>query len=636
MKFPLRSKLILAICLPLLAIYLGILAIDYHTGRRQAIAQMMRHLSEGTARMASEVDQELMAVRQTVRNAAALMSDFPLEDQQQIDTLLRSNVRDTPAAFGAAIAYEPGAFQPGRERYARYVCRSAGNSSLKTGDIPYDYARWDWYLLPKLLERPAWTDPYFDEGAGDVLMCTCSGPFYQDNGFRGVVTVDVALDHLRQRLRKIDTSGGYAVIVSQAGTYVSHPDESHVMAESIFSISQWHQSPELASLGREMTAGRRGVRRLLDVETGVPVWVVYAPIASVGWSVAAVLPETQVMADVFQRLNRHAGLLLGGLVAIVAVIALAATWITGPIARLSTAVQQLAKGNLEVQLPAMRGGDEISGFANTFNMMVGDLKRSIDERIRETAARESIERELQVARQIQTSLMPMIRPAFPDRQEFTLDAHTEPAKIMAGDFFDFWLVDHDVLAVVVADVSGKGVPAAMFMAVARTILRSFSTAARSPGEVLTIANRIMAADNEEQMFVTVFYAHYRIQTGELTFANGGHNPPYIVRPGGEVICLGPSTGPLVGVFEEAEFDDAHARLAPHDTLVVFSDGVTEAADAEGVLYGDQRLMDLLSTICNGAVEEIRERILKEVNDYRQNQDQDDVTLLVLKRQTPDS
>jgi len=634
MRFPIRTKLILSICVPLLPLYLGILAVDYYTSRQQAVAQMKRHLDEATARLAGEIEMDLISVRQTVINTASLMTDFPLHDAGQFDTLLRTSLRDTPATFGAALAFEPDGSGPEKKRLARYVCRLATGGGTEASGIPYDYERWDWYLLPKLLDRVTWTDPYFDEGAGNVLMCTCAAPFYRDRKFRGVATADVSLDQLRKRLHEIDTSGGYSLIVSRAGTFVSHPDESRIMGESIFSQSEWYGSPELAEAGHEMTAGHQGIRRLIDVETGVPVWMVFAPIESVGWSVAAVIPESQVMADVNWRLGCQSALLLGGLAAIVVLIAVMASWITRPIARLAGAVGELARGNLEVQLPAARGHDEIAALSDTFNKMVRDLKESIDDRIRETAIRESMQRELQVARQIQTSLMPMTRPPFPDRREFALDAQTEPAKIMAGDFFDFWLLDDDVLALVVADVSGKGVPAAMFMAVARTILRSFSGIGQSPAQVLAAANRIMSAENHEQMFVTVFHAHYHVRTGELTFANAGHNPPYIIGADGTVAEMGSSTGPMIGVLEDAEFEDARAHLGPNDTLIAFTDGVTEARDAEGRLFGQRRLEELLGTLKGLPVEEISRRILDTVNRYRQDKDQDDVTLLVLRRSLP--
>jgi sigma-B regulation protein RsbU (phosphoserine phosphatase) len=226
MRFSIRTKLILAICLPLLPLYLVVLSIDYHAGQDQAIAQMKDHLTEATARLAGEIDKELAVASQTVRNAATRMTQGPWPDAAQLDALLRSNVAETPGVFGAAVAFEPRTFSTQRERFSRYVYRASADAALTATDITYDYVRWDWYLLPQLLAQPAWTDPYYDEGAGNVLMCTCSAPFYRDGAFQGVVTVDISLEHLRERLREAEIREGYRLIVSRTGTFVSHPDES--------------------------------------------------------------------------------------------------------------------------------------------------------------------------------------------------------------------------------------------------------------------------------------------------------------------------------------------------------------------------------------------------------------------------
>ena len=184
---------------------------------------------------------------------------------------------------------------------------------------------------------------------------------------------------------------------------------------------------------------------------------------------------------------------------------------------------------------------------------------------------------------------------------------------------------------VIADVVGKGVPAAMFMAVSRTTLRNFAAAGRSPGETLKLANRMLATDNPEQMFVTIFYGQYNTRTGELLFANGGHNPPWIVRQNGQIESSGSSTGPLVGIWDDAEFEDRRVTLASGDLLVCYTDGVTEARNAAGVLLGDDGFCQLLAEIHRQPVDELCQSIVREVNRYRNNEGQDDVTLLALRR-----
>jgi len=630
MSLSLRNKLILAIALPLLAVYSGVMAIDYRKGKVEAVAEAEQFLTALAGRLAMEIDRDLASAAQTARSTADYLTRFQPRRRETIDALLRSILETNRSIFGTAAAFEPGAFEAGRERFAPYLCRN-GSGGIHSVEIEYDYARWDWYLLPKLLDRPVWTDPYFDEGAGNVLMCTYAAPFRREGKFEGTVGVDIALAELQRRLARVDARGGYCTLVSRSGTFVSHPNESYIMAETIFSLAAWHESAELAEVGREMIAGKSGVRRLIDVATGRPAWVVYVPVESVQWSLAAVIPEKAVMAEVYQRLNRQAGLLLGGLAVTVGLIVAASTWVSRPIARLAAAAHEVARGNLDVRVPDRHGRDEVGRFVTTFNQMIAELKESVESRVRETSAREAVQRELQIARQIQTSLLPMARPPFPNRKEFALDAQTAPAKIMAGDFFDFWFVADDVLALVAADVSGKGVPAAIYMAVARTVLRNFSVPENGPARVLTIANQVMAAQNEQGMFVTIFYGHYHVRTGELIFANGGHNPPFLARRDGSILFLEPATGPIVGTRPEAEYAERRETLGPGDLLLLYTDGVTEARAPDDRLLGDEGLHKILDDVHDRSVEEICREIIHRVDAYRSSPDQDDVTVLALRR-----
>ncbi|MEN6457882.1 MAG: SpoIIE family protein phosphatase [Thermoguttaceae bacterium] len=631
MAFSLRNKLILAVSLPLLAVYLTVLALEYRAGRAVAIAQMERHLTALTGKMAAEIDRDMATAAQAARSAAATLTDFQPRGREPIDAMERSILATNSTIFGTAVAYEPGAFTTDRQRFAPYLHRGDAGGKLQGVEIRYDYTRWDWYLLPKLLGRPTWTDPYFDDGAGNILMCTYAAPFYRQGKFQGVVGVDIDTADIQRRLKAVDTHGGYCGLVSQTGTFVSHPNDHYIMGESIFSLAAWHELAALDAVGREMIAGKTGVRRLSDVETGRPTWVVFAPVRSVQWSLYAVIPDEAVMAEVNRRLNRQAAWLLGGLALIVAIIVAASTWVSRPIARLAAAAAQVARGNLDVRVADYGGHDEVGHFVTTFNQMVGDLRENIEVRVRETAARQTMERELQIAREIQTSLLPMARPPFPHRSEFTLDAETAPAKIMAGDFFDFWFVEDDVLALVMADVSGKGVPAALFMAVGRTVLRNFSVPGQSPAQVLTVANRVMAAQNEKNMFITLFYGHYHVKTGELVFANGGHLPPYVARQDGTLAVLDAPDGPLVGVIADAEYGERRTTLAPGEMLALYTDGATEARNADGLLLGDDGLRAMFAQLQSRPVDEVCQLVLEKINGYRSSPEQDDVSILALRR-----
>jgi sigma-B regulation protein RsbU (phosphoserine phosphatase) len=640
-RFPIRIKLVLAVCLPLLAVYTAILVVEYHLAKDRAIEQMQLYLAEVAARQASLLDGELQVIAQVARSTSTAVADFPPNETSQVEPLLVANLKaneENPneQIFGTCIAFEAGALGPNSPPCAPYLCRSPDGKGRRRLDIAQsdpNYARQDWYLLPKLLKQSAWTDPYFDEGAGNVLMCTYSVPIERDGRFLGVVTVDVSLERLRQRLSELQIAGGYGFLVSRAGTFVAHEDEELIMAESIFSLAEGHGRPELRQLGQKMVANQAdaAAQRVFDYKTGEAKWVIYAPVPSVGWSFAAVRSEQAVMSEVYSHLSQQLGALLAALALIILCVLLAAAWITRPLERLAAVAHTVATGDLTAQVTGITSRDEIGQFATTFNQMVHDLKENVDATVRETAAREAMERELELARQIQTSLLPTEEPPQAERRGFSLHGENKPARFMAGDFFDFWFVDDDVLALVIADVVGKGVPAAMFMAVSRTTIRNFSTAERSPAETLALANRAIAAENREQMFVTVFYGHYHTRSGELVFANGGHNPPFLVRNAGPIENLGSSTGPIVGVWEDAEYEDSRATLDPGDLLVLYTDGVTEARNEADTLLGDEGFCKILQQYREQPVDELCQSIVRDVDVYRRGEGQDDVTLLALRR-----
>jgi len=634
MRFPLRVKLVLAICLPLLAVYLTVLLLEYRSSTQETLRQVEQYLTKVSAQEALALDEQLSSVAQIARTTERLLQSSGSRDRADLERLARAHVLAEPQLFGFGVALEAPETAGAAGRLAHYVCRSPDDAQLRSMDIAsvaYDYLRSDWYLLPKLLRQPAWTDPYFDEGLGRILMCSYSVPLLRNDQFEGVVVADVSLERVRRQVCQTHYRGEYRFLISSTGTFVYHPNEAYVMAESVFSLAEWYHQPELAEVGRAMIAGQQGVVRILDPQTGEPKWCAFASVPAAGWSLGAMIPEQEALAPMRDRLRHQLYVMLAGLGVILTSIILLSSWITRPLERLAAAVRKVAGGQLDIQLEGIRSRDEIGELAATFNRMVIDLKANIEATVRETAAREAIERELQVARQIQTSLLPMLRPPFPHRREFSLHADNEPAKFMAGDFFDFWLLDDQHLVVVIADVSGKGVPAAMFMAVARTTLRNFSTPGCSPREVLLTANRLIAADNEEMMFVTIFYGHYHIPSGELVYVNAGHNPPALVRRDGRVQLTCDSTGPMLGVFPEAEFGEGRMVLEPGDLLLMYTDGVTEACDPQGQFFGDAGLTALLARLHAKSVGAICEDVLREVNEHRRNEGQDDVTLVALRR-----
>lgn len=629
-----RTRMILAIGVPLLVVYLAILGMECHLGKKEALDRMRDYLRVLTSGRACNVDVQFSSAAQVVRTTMDMLSLGGKPTEDQIVNILRRNISRNARIFGMCMAYDVGKYKADRKLFAPYVWREPSGQGLGVTKIEpesggYDYTQREWFAEPKRLGRPIWGEPYFDDGAGNVMMCTYSVPFYRQGEFTGVATADVSVETIRQELSKIEIGGGYCAIISAAGTFISHPDESLVMKESLFHLAETYHYPVLGELARAMIEGKQGTQRIYDHRTKEHVWVAYAPIHTTGWSLMAVIAEDQVMMPVYDRLMRNVGILVAGLVVIGVILVFMSVHITHPIGRLTRVTKELAGGNLDVRVEGIHSHDEIEQLAITFNKMVGDLKESVDARVREESARKAVERELKVAREIQTSLLPRDFPPFPDRKEFTLHAINEPAKFIAGDFFDFFFINDEILAVVMADVSGKGVPAAMFMAVARTAIRSFTVPGKMPAEILKHVNDVMVRDNDNMMFVTVFYGFYNIRTGELVFANAGHNPPYVLRSGGGLDTLKP-TGPILSVLDDAQYTNDRTVVHPGDALVLFTDGVTEA-ERNDELYGEPRFEKLLLSIAQHPVGQICQEVIDAVVEYGGSELRDDVTILALRR-----
>jgi len=272
-----------------------------------------------------------------------------------------------------------------------------------------------------------------------------------------------------------------------------------------------------------------------------------------------------------------------------------------------------------------------------------DLARTIEKAIeqihyvhesqKEHTQLESLKEDLVSAKEIQQSFLPMAFPPFPeDSDKLDIYASMTAAKDIGGDFYDFFRIDDDHIVLVIADVCGKGIPAALFMAVSRTIIHSKGMQGVSAAECLTESNRLLANSTVNYMFVTVFYAIFNTKTGLVTYSNAGHNPPHIVRAGGTIEQLPMEGQFMVGAFEEEVYTDKTLQLDHGDTLVMFTDGVTEATDSTNRPFGTERLDNILSSVADKSSREIVEAIKAGITDFVEDAEQtDDITILALKR-----
>ncbi|MEW6754649.1 MAG: SpoIIE family protein phosphatase [Candidatus Latescibacterota bacterium] len=309
-------------------------------------------------------------------------------------------------------------------------------------------------------------------------------------------------------------------------------------------------------------------------------------------------------------------------------------WMGGRMARsivhLTDGARRIAAGDLDSKVtPA--SPHEVEELAHAFNTMTDELKAYIRDLADSTAARERIESELRIATEIQASMLPRVFPPFPDHKEFEIYASMEPAKEVAGDFYDFFLVGDRKLCFTIADVTGKGVPAALFMVRSRTLLKTEALRGTPPHEVLCRVNDLLSAENDACYFVTVFCVMLDLQTGEIEYANGGHNPPLICRDSEAFEFLDVPKGFVVGPMPEMAYESKRLQLRPGDRILLYTDGVTEAMDPQSKQFTEARLKESLAALRACGVEELVHGVRNSVLQFARGAEQsDDITMLALQ------
>lgn len=626
-----------------------VVAATYH----MASEVLLKQAEEGARTLAQSlvqrIESRLAPIPRVPRGVAYELEDGSLSDA---DILRRQRrvLADNDEIFGMAAAFEPGGRHPGLVHFAPYTFRTPlGPKTTNLGGPGYRYHHMDWYQIPRELGKTVWSEPYYDEGGGNALMTTCSVPFYREkNGRReiaGVVTADVSLDWLKRLVASVNVlDTGYAYLITGTGTYVTHPAPGVAFNETIFSRAEEHGDAELRRIGRDMVRGATRFVESKSLHTGKDGYLVFAPLPSTGWSLGVFHPKDELLAEVRRLALVSAGLGGLGFVILAALVAGIARTITTPLRRLAVAAGEIARGGLDAPIPEVHARDEVRGLAEAFAHMQESLKGHIRQLTEATASRERMESELRIARDIQMGILPKLFPPFPHQPEIDLFASLEPAREVGGDFYDFFSCGADHFCFLVGDVSGKGVPAAFYMAVAKTLIKAVADSIGSnggggpdPGRILTRASDELARDNDSCMFVTIFCAVIDLRSGQVRYACAGHNPPALLRPGSAPEFLPARQDPVAGAMEGVEYATDTLLLAPGEGLLLYTDGVSEAMDPANGLYGEERLLACLERLGGQDARSICAGLDADVHAFAAGAEQsDDITMLALHYQGPNS
>ena len=583
--------------------------------------------------------QRVTNVLDRVEVATDNMDWLPVRHLKTPDSMFvysRRILENNPELNGCSISFEPYYF-PGKGKYfSAYSLNQDGEIlTEQEGGPHYEYFTFDWYQMAKLLDEPCWTEPYFDfnpDGfySQEMIASYCKPLKDAQGRYIGTISVDLPLGWLSETISAVKPyPNSYSIMIGRGGTFFVHPDSTKLFYQTIFTETLEREDPDRTALGKAMQAGEEGMKQM--VIDGQNCYVFYKPLGTTNWSMGLVCPERDILSG-YKRLQQAVLIIVVlGLLLMLDLISRVIRNELEPLSELNRQAKTIAAGHCQEELVDEGRIDEIGQLNRSFAGMQHSLINYIDELKQTTAQKASIEHELKVASDIQMAMVPRKFPAFPERDDIDLFAAMVPAKEVGGDLYDYFILDEQ-LYFCIGDVSGKGIPASLLMAVTRNLFRIIAQQGHTPESIAMQINSVLSRDNEQGMFVTMFIGQIDLKDGVLRYCNCGHNPPVIVRKDGkaEFIPVKYTNRPL-GVWEEGGFQGETLGCIRGELLLCYTDGLNEAENMKQELLGNDTVIRLMTECARMSAEEVIRKLELEVERHRAGAiPNDDLTLLCLR------
>ena len=616
---------------------------------------MLKATAENISQVASDV---YVAVSNQVPEIEESL-DRPDRLMKLVERIVAQNPRIRSCGISFVESYYPGK----GKGYMPYAVRKDSTTIevVNLGSERQDYLGEDWFLEALKTDEGFWSEPFFEKNDTVSPLVAYVCPIRDKQGHAvAVIGADVSLDWLREKMQdadyelytqqwtgmnenrrdnKIEDWEPYSMLISKKGTFIVHPDEKRMIRDSIGSIVKASKDTVLVMMTQRMLEGKASSDFEVfddfnyDCEDfdGREGYVFYRPIKHTGWSLVLFAPEMALDLIAY---------VIGGMLVFFIILAVLIVWLVsrysikrtvGPLKLLASSADEVAKGNFEAPLPDIKYNDEIRNLRDSFEDMQHSLIKYVSELQMTAASKAAIENELKVAHDIQMSMLPKIFPPFPERNDIDIYGMVTPAKDVGGDLFDFFIID-EKLFFCIGDVSGKGVPASLVMAVTRSLFRNISAHTSEPDHIVTALNEALTDGNETNMFVTVFVGILDLSNGLLRYCNAGHDAPIFIGQGvGLVPC--DSNLPL-GVMSGYKYTLQELTVEHQTTIFLYTDGLNEAENIDHLQFGIQRIQilaeELLSTGKNQPstiVKKMAEAVHNFVGEAEQS---DDLTMLAIK------
>lgn len=598
--------------------------LNYTFSKKIIIEQIEENGVHQSEKVISGIAHYVVTAQEVSRNLSFQVEEY--EHQGRLEDFLKDILTRNPVISGFRVEF----FDDSNHRFLGVLNKGNGEFQIVNTE--------EQCVFPQSKEIKAqvqqqaqgvWSEPYFCPLDTSLLVVSFTKPVYNsDDDIIGFISSQLNLDFLGKAVDNIKIKGGGRVIIlSEDGYFLTNSDRSYIMKKTIFDISEKVFPFERGDYENLIRSHQRGSGYAYpDIMNYQKAWFHFAPVPYTYWTIVIAIPEKEFFADLHVMLRKYILISVVGLVIIVFMIYFIFHRMLSPLAAIAKSIKRISSDDIRISDQK----NEIQLLTSSLSDLQLRYSQYVNEQNQNRKDRRKIEKDLKSAKEIQTAIIPSRFKFDPKRPQVDLFASLNPAETIGGDLFDYFYVDKTHLLFTIGDVSGKGIPAALFMAVASTLIRSKS-AELEPSKIIEQVNNELSLQNSNQSFITLFLGILDIETGEICYCNAAHNYPYILTMNGKIRSLDKTHGLPIGVYSSKPYSGDIGILSAGDRLILYTDGVTDCKNARDEFFGDQNLRESISKLPNLSAEDTAEFLLEELDNFRGAASQfDDLSLMVLK------
>ncbi len=623
-------RLSIYISIAVIAVFISFIAANYIFNRK-----LMRENLENTAigmsmEINSLINKYIITAKEVTVNLAEQIVYY--SKNQDAELLLSNVMNEYPFLNAIHVMMDSTILLPFNNYY---IFQKNGELAFEQGNDTNFFCPNERKMFIKIreLSTSGWSEPFRCIENGNLVVSYFNPIWnYNEDGTKkiaGHVISEISLLELNLAINRMEIGDrGYAFLINKNGDYITHPDESRILNKNVYELPAKTLDKKKINLPEIFSAGKAGSAiiypEILNFEKS---WVYYTPINENRWFLIFIMPYRELFADLYWLTIRMIFFAFLGILFISLIVNYIAKKLIEPLSDLTSKLSEFSTQETDgIEISE----NEVKKVADSLEYLKARFEQY--RIVREEEELKSLRRtqDLLQASEIQQSLIKTTFPAFPERKDIDLYAIYKPARQISGDLFDYFFVDDENLVFTIGDVSGKGIPAAIFMSVAQTIIKNHASY-RKAKNIVNKANIELCTSNQHQYFLTLFLGVLNIKKGELNFCNAAHNFPYIMKTDGKIVELKLSHGLPLGLYPDKGYKDAKVKLEPGDTIVLYTDGVTEMVNDQKIQFGSDRLKENLRKFEGLPPSEIVQRLDKKLESFKGEAPQaDDICLFVIK------